>query len=341
MTMTILSRPSIAIIIVNWNAGDWLRTCLESLRGACADTFTLSDTIVVDNGSTDGSLAAIDALGVPVKLIHNAVNRGFAAACNEGAWSTSSDYLLFLNPDTRLFHDSLSMPLIFMEQPANRHVGICGIKLIDENGNVARHCSRFPTPLTWIARAAGIDRAFPSLKLGQFMADWDHLSSQAVPQVIGAFFLVRRCVFKALGGFDERYFVYFEEADFALRAAKQGWTSFYLAEPTVFHAGGGTSRQVKAERLFYSLRSRLLYAFKHFSAPAAWMVLATTLLLEPITRTIFALLRRAWADVAHTVRGYRMLFGQLPSLLAVARHGRSASASASPGGQAPKAGDSG
>jgi hypothetical protein len=295
---------------------------------------------VVDNRSTDNSLTGIDALGVPVRLIRNSDNLGFAAACNQGAWNTSSDYLLFLNPDTKLFKNSFSVPIAVMEQPSNQTVGICGIRLIDKFGEANRHCARFPTPLSLAVTSTGLDKMMPSAGLGHFMTEWDHLSTQVVDHVIGAFYLVRRKVFNELHGFDETFFVYLEDLDFSFRARARGWLSLYLADACVFHAGGGTSRQVKAERLFYSLRSRLLYAFKHFSALGAWLVFATTLVLEPVTRTIFALARGAWADVGHTARGYRMLLGHLPSVLRVARGSvRSFSAAHRPDGKAPRAGD--
>jgi GT2 family glycosyltransferase len=129
-----------------------------------------------------------------------------------------------------------------------------------------------------------------------------------VDQVMGAFFLVRRSLFEDLKGFDERFFVYYEEVDFARRASTLGWSSFYLAQAQAFHSGGGTSRQVKAKRLFYFLRSGILYAFKHFSPIAASLVLFVTLLLEPLSRTALAVVRRSWSSLPETWSAYLMLY---------------------------------
>jgi GT2 family glycosyltransferase len=148
--------------------------------------------------------------------------------------------------------------------------------------------------------------------MGHFMADWDHLTSGPVDHVMGSFFLVRRNVFDALQGFDTRFFVYLEDLDFSKRAKMLGWTSFYLAEAMAYHAGGGTSRQVKARRLFYSLRSRILYSFKHFNPIGASLVLLVTLLFEPLFRTAFSLLRRSWTSVKETCSAYIMLYRWLP-----------------------------
>lgn len=202
-----------------------------------------------------------------------------------------------------------------MEKEWNRSVGICGIQLVDDTGKVARTCSRFPSLGRLIAQAFGLDK-FPFLKnTGMHMRDWDHLRSMTVDQIMGAFFMVRRDLFESLDGFDERFFVYFEEVDFSYRAVKKGFKSVYLSDTRAYHAGGGTSRQVKALRLFYSLRSRLHYGFKHFSAIQAWLLLGVTILVEPVSRTIFCALRQDWAGIKNTIRGYRMLLYALPLIV--------------------------
>lgn len=297
---------AIDIVIVNWNSGDQFRECVESVQAHGAGS--AARVVVVDNGSTDGSADAVDGLS-GVELIRTGENLGFAAACNRGAAVGNAPYLLFLNPDTRLFANSLSVPLALMEQPENADVGICGIQLVDESGQLNRTCARFPTLGRLAAGALGLDKV-PGLRgAAMRMADWDHAETRAVDQVIGAFFLIRRDLFERLGGFDERFFVYFEEVDLSFRARQAGWRSVYLAGARAFHAGGGTSRQVKAHRLFYSLRSRLLYGFKHFSGWQAWVLMGVTCLVEPLTRTGYCLVRRDWAGMRNTWAAYRMLWG--------------------------------
>jgi len=144
------------------------------------------------------------------------------------------------------------------------------------------------------------------------MAEWPHDITRDVDHVIGAFFLVRRSLFESLGRFDERFFVYLEDLDFSYRARQAGWRSVYLANAQAFHAGGGTSHQVKARRLFYSLRSRLLYAAKHFSKSGAALVFLATLLLEPLSRSAWALMRRSLPSLKETWQGYGMLWCWLP-----------------------------
>ena len=297
----------VSIIIVNWNAGPQLKTCVDSILqfgGKLVDKI-----IVVDNASVDGSEVPMETIS-KVTLIRAGENLGFGKACNLGAKSANSKYLLFLNPDTALFENTLTKVVHFMEKPANKTIGICGVQLIDEQGLVARSCARFPSAHTLLAHALGIDRFFRSL--GHFMKEWNHLANRHVDQVIGAFFLVRRGLFDLLQGFDERFFVYYEEVDFSYRAYQTGCQSYYLADAHAFHAGGGTSNQVKGKRLFYSLRSRLLYAFKHFTLSAELIVLLTTLLIEPIARSVWALGRRSRSGFYETLNGYFMLWVWLP-----------------------------
>ena len=269
--------------------------------------------VLVDNASTDDSLARVETLSsLPFKLlvIRNSENYGFGKACNLGAQNAKSDYLLFLNPDAALYADTLPKAMAYMQDPTNAKVGICGVQLLDDAGHVSRHCARFPSAMGFVAHAVGLDRFIP--RLGHVMAEWDHTQTRGVDQVIGAFFLVRRELFDSLHGFDERFFVYFEEVDFSYRAHQTGWRSVYLVDAQAFHAGGGTSNQIKARRLFYSLRSRLLYAFKHFSPPGAVAVLLTTLMVEPWSRSALALMRRSWSGLKETWIAYSMLWRWLP-----------------------------
>jgi hypothetical protein len=310
---------ALSIIIVNWNAGRQLRDCIGSIGRANHDGFMLSEVIVVDNASSDDSLDGVDKLGVPVVVFRNSENKGFAAACNQGAAEASGDHLLFLNPDTRLFENSLSMPLAYMQQPENQDVGIVGIQLFDEQNHVARSCARFPGLGIFAAQAMGLNR-LPGLQhLNTHMTDWGHDATRTVDHVIGAFYLIRRPLFDLLGGFDERFFVYLEDLDLSLRAHQAGWRSVYLVGAQAFHAGGGTSAQVKAARLFYSLRSRIYYGFKHFTFIAAWGLLFITLAVEPWMRLGLALLKGSWSDARHTLQAYILLINALPEMLSYAR----------------------
>lgn len=295
----------ISIIIVNWNSGPLLGDCLRSIRSFGSKH--VGSVVVVDNGSTDDSLEGIEQLCVhDLAIIRNAQNVGFARACNQGARLATTPYLLFLNPDARLLDSTLAAAREQLSSTQWPFVGIVGAQLLDSGNRVSRSCSRHPTAIGIISRSLGVDRIFRSQS--HFLLQWDHSETRIVDQVIGACYLVRTDVFAQLGGFDERFFVYFEEVDFAIRASQQGWKTVYCAEATAFHLGGGTSRQAKPQRLFYSLRSRLLYARKHFGSLGYMAAAFATLCIEPGSRLVFACLRRDSANVVETRDAYRWLW---------------------------------
>lgn len=294
-------RP-IDIVIVNWNAGERLKKCIDSIN-----TFhneLVEKIIVVDNGSVDGSDSAVESLK-NVTMVRAGENLGFGRACNIGATYTSGEFILFLNPDTLIYENTLSGVLNKMMDESSKEIGICGVRLLDEKLSTARCASRFPFVMGFLSHALGLDRVFP--KIGHFMAEWDHESTREVDQVIGAFFFVRRDLFYNLNGFDERFFVYFEEVDFSYRAKNWGWKSLYFSEVSAFHEGGGTSNQVRAKRLFYSLRSRLLYALKHFNIINFIMVLFISVFLEPIARIFLATMKRSIENLKETSKAYYYL----------------------------------
>ena len=293
----------IDVIIVNWNAGQQLLECVQSVIANGAGL--VAKIIVVDNDSHDGSELPLLAMA-QVHLIRAGANLGFGKACNLGAANSAADFLLFLNPDAQIGPKTLSRVDAFMQGDAAKKVGIVGVQLLEGSQHVARSCSRFPTPLSMISRASGIDLVFP--RLGSAMAEWDHKTTREVDHVIGAFYLIRRACFERAGGFDERFFVYIEDLDLSFRAKMSGWKTIYLADVQAFHAGGGTSSQVKAHRLFYSQRSRLQYAFKHFTIGGSLAVLLATLILEPPARILQAALRGSIQGVGEIARAYGWLW---------------------------------
>lgn len=299
-----MTSPSkkLTVVVVNWNAGDQLRNCLQSIQGEFP-------TIVVDNGSTDGSYDGIEQLE-NVTLITSGENLGFGKACNLGAKHAKSEYILFLNPDAAVFPNTICHSLQVMDSPEYAQIGIFGVQLVNAAGEIERSCARFPTPRRLVTQSLGLDRLFKTLS--HLMSDWPHESTAEVDQVMGAYFLIRKKLFDELRGFDERFFMYFEEVDLSYRARQSGWKSLYLADVQAFHKGGGTSDQIKARRLFYILRSRILYADKHFGRLSSWTVIASTFLLEPLSRSALALCRRSWSDLKETWQCYAMLWQWFP-----------------------------
>ena len=310
-------KMNLDIIIVNWNAGLQLRECLDSILCSNLNGINISSVVVVDNASSDASADGLEDTGLPLIVIYNKENLGFGAACNQGAKNSVADYLLFLNPDTRLSEDSLNKSVFFMNKPENQDIGIVGIQLVNDD-HVAQTCARFPQPGKFFSKMVGLDYLFPKLFPSYLMTEWDHNDSREVDHVIGAFFLVRRSLFELLHGFDERFFVYLEDLDFSLRAKQVGFQSFFLKDVEAYHKGGGTSQQIKATRLFYSLRSRILYSYKHFNWGIATCLLIGTILLEPISRVMLGIARRSVKEIFETFNGYTKLWFAVPTILKAA-----------------------
>jgi N-acetylglucosaminyl-diphospho-decaprenol L-rhamnosyltransferase len=297
---------SLDIVIVNWNTGDALRDCLQSIAEGAAGV-TVARVVVVDNNSTDDSMALAAAAMPTAVLIRNTSNRGFGAACNQGAAGSDADYLLFLNPDTKVGPDTLRQTAAFLDDPAQHDVGICGIRLEGDDGQPTTSAARFPSPRVIFGQATGLARWLPALFPPHLLTAQECAGTRDVDQVIGAYFVMRRALFEALGGFDERFFVYFEEVDLSLRARLAGYRSVFFHGAKAYHKGGLSSDQVKAARLFYSLRGRLLYAWKHFSPARAWLVMAITFGIEWPARMARAAISggTAWPETADAFRRLR------------------------------------
>jgi GT2 family glycosyltransferase len=281
--------------------------------------------VIVDNASTDSSADHLDGLDLPLEVIRNTENRGFAAACNQGAQGATAEYLLFLNPDTKLVREAITKSIACMSATEQKEIGILGIQLIDEDGNISRTCARFPAPSMFLTKMLGLNRLLRRYFPEHFYTEWDHKNSRVVEQVMGAYFLVRNSLFRKLGGFDERFFVYFEEVDFSLRAKYAGWDTYFLASVQCYHRGGGSSDQVKARRLYYSLQSRLFYAFKHFGRSQTAVLVLATLFIEPFSRIIQGIISASPKLVWEVLHGYALLYIAMPRILAAGRRSRMSS----------------
>lgn len=317
--------PSIDAVIVNWNTGELLRDALSSLAGSGRQGLGRVGAVVVDNASSDDSLSGAEDAGLPVRVIRNAENRGFAAACNQGAAESSADYLLFLNPDVTLMEDTLSRVVEFMESDRGAGIGIAGVRLEDGNGDFIHSCAHFPTLGVRFAEMSGLGFVAPEHVRWGPMHESECREDREVDHVAGAFFFMRGDVFRSVGGFDERFFVYNEECDLALRANQAGWPSYYLAGVRARHLGNRSTDQVKPQRLFYLLRSRAQYFDKHFPRPVAAAHAALSCVLEPVTRLLHSLIPSTSSGPADIIGAFRRYYGFLARrgrAKTIAEHGR-------------------
>lgn len=299
--------PTLSIIIVNWNGGEYLKACVDSIPQAITNDFILDSIVIVDNASIDNSIEPIrDISGITV--IDNKQNMGFSGACNQGASICSSKYLLFLNPDTMLNPSSLTNPILFMEDKANNKVGICSIQLLDDKNNIQKTCRRFPTTRSYLNKILFLDVLFPERFPFLVMNEFSHEDSRIVDQSSGAYYMIRNSLFHILKGFDEDYFVYFDEVDLSKRALDLGYYTYFLADANAYHVGGALSGQDIPRRLFYSLRSRIIYSSKHFKKSDHSTLLFYTLFLELLTRSLYAIVRLSPKALYQNIKAYLYLY---------------------------------
>jgi N-acetylglucosaminyl-diphospho-decaprenol L-rhamnosyltransferase len=299
---------SVDIIIVNWNSGFFLERCIRSIYQSISEIdFKI---IIVDNNSTDASLR-----NIPIKNLETVIksdsNLGFAKACNLAVSKSNSEYILFLNPDTIVSPASLESAILFLSSVP--YAGIVGIRQESEKGELVPSCSRFLRLKNLVNDILGLSRMFHGkMKPATIMTDWDHNNSSVVEQVMGSFMLMRRIDFVRLGGFDEQFFMYFEDMDIAKRILSLGKYSYFLSNVRIIHTGCGSSNSIKGKRIFYSLSSRIKYSRKYLSRGETFCITLFTIFPESLTRILYSLIFKGdIKDVLHTIHGYILFTGWL------------------------------
>ncbi|MBI5834592.1 MAG: glycosyltransferase family 2 protein [Armatimonadetes bacterium] len=264
----------LSIIIVNWNTRDDLARCLASLVPACSRLAT--EVVVVDNGSRDGSARLVRRDYPWVRLIATGRNLGFARGNNVGLAQATGRFRLLLNPDTIVHDDALEQLVRYAN--ANPEVGLLGPMLLNRDGSLQPSCRRFPTVSALLFRNTPLERWLPNNRFARsyLMEEWNHRGPREVDWLSGACLLARAELVEALGGLDERYFMYVEDMDLGLLAHRAGWRVVYLPSARVTHAVGRSSDQQPAAMVKAHHRSMYLYVRKHYGVAAA--LLASPLL---------------------------------------------------------------
>jgi len=248
----------LAVVIVSFETRD---TLLEALAALEAGVGPSIETVVVDNASTDGSAAAVRARFPGARVIANAENVGFSRACNQGARETHAPFVLFLNPDATLAPGALVALVALVEK--HPRVGIAGPRTRSSNGEIQVSTGADLSLVSeWRQRrlVRGVARRDPRA-LAE--AEARHAVEHEPGWVSGACLLARRAALDAVSGFDERFFLYEEDADLCRRVRAAGFKVLFTPEVEVRHAQGRSmARAPERARLEYH-RSHLLYYRKH------------------------------------------------------------------------------
>jgi len=254
---------SVTIVIVSYKVRDLLRQCLESVFAG--DDGLELEAWVVDNDSGDGSAEMVRNQFPQVRLIVNADNVGFAAAVNQVLRQASGEFVLLLNPDAELTPGSLAELVGCLER--RPEIGIAGGAIVNHDGSVDPASRRgLPRPFAMVAKALGLDTLFPNIHfLACYNLRWLPLEQEAkVVAVSGSFMMIRRAVVQAIGLLDERFFLYFEDGDYCVRAAEAGWKVWYNPRARVLHEKRASSRHNPDGARLALYRSYLAYCDKHW-----------------------------------------------------------------------------
>jgi GT2 family glycosyltransferase len=249
---------TLTIGIVNYNTKEELKNCIKSIRDnppGCS-----YEIIVVDNNSKDGSNFFLSQIKEKnTRCILNKKNIGFGRACNQIAKLRNSSYLLFLNPDVKVGKNSIDKLINFTKN--NKKVGLLTGKLLYPDGSLQLSCRRFPTITRVLSgRESLLRKIFPNNSLSKqyLMSNLNYNELQFPDCVRGAVMLFRTDVFKKIGGFDEKFFLYFEDTDVCLRLRKAGYEIVYLPEAVFYHKLGSSTNKDK-------LRSKILINISMFN----------------------------------------------------------------------------
>lgn len=257
------NRPAdvdLSIIIVNWNTCRELRLCLTSL----AKTDTISkEVIVVDNASSDDSVAMVRSEFPWVKCIAHNANSGFAKGCNLGIAESHGRYVLLLNPDCEAQPGAMEALVRFGD--ANKEAGIFGLKVLNSDGTIQHSCRHAPTFGAVLFRNAALNKLFPNNPYTReyLLTSWNHDSVIEIDWVSGAALVMRRELIDDIGVLDERFYMYCEDMDLGYRAKQHGWKVMYFPDAIVTHAKGRSSDKDPNRMIIEHHKSMYRYFMKH------------------------------------------------------------------------------
>lgn len=290
--------PDVDIVIVNYRSASYTAACVAAAHRTAREDGVQVTVTVVDNGDLADVAALLESHG-PTVLVRNPRNLGFGAACNKGAALGSAPLILFLNPDATLKPGALKALSAFLTNPQNARMGIVGPAIENEAGGIARTSSALPSVIGLLRRTLGLSDGFLSAR--------DHAASGPVGQIMGAVLMIRRSVFERLGGFDPRFFLYYEDVDLCARAAAAGYATYYLPSARAVHIGRVSSSQDPGLALALFLRSRFTYARTHFGILAQGFLVAVSYLAELPMRLLSTFVGAKSITGLAVLRAYRLL----------------------------------
>ncbi len=260
-----LATPDVSVVIVNWNTRQYLLDVVASLNEQTTVPF---EVIVVDNGSHDGSQAALRDAHPEVVLIENGANLGFAKANNIGFRHARGRYLCLVNTDVIALDHVVDRMVAHMD--ANPDIGVLGPRTVTRDLELRQNCRRFPN----LTNAAGdylfLSRLLPAVERfeGRTLPASTYSYTHDAEVLSGCFMMVRREAFDQVGPLDEAFFFYGEDTDWCRRFHDAGWRIVYFADAEAIHFGGGSSKAYPVQYYLTMEKADRIYWAKHASLPA-------------------------------------------------------------------------
>jgi len=267
----------LSVIIVTWNSAADIDACIDSIN--YGEEF---EVIVVDNASTDATPGLLRQHH-HLKLVENQRNRGYAAANNQGIKLATGEYVLLLNPDTRVELGALDVLSRYLDE--HDDIGAVAPRLVSPDGSTQFSIRSFPTSASLFWELIGLARLFPESRLfGRWkMKYFDYERTAEVEQPMASCLMVRRSVLEQLGGMDERFPMFYNDVDLSRRLADACWKTVYLPDARVVHRHGASTKQVRAKMIRESHRSAFRYLRKHDHSGLFWLKAVVLLPLLEIT----------------------------------------------------------
>ena len=249
----------VAVIVVTFNAQPWIARCLESV---CRH-----DTVVVDHGSTDGTLEV--ARSFPDVRVVEQENKGVGAGWNRGLAETTASWVLLLNADAWVLGDGVARLVEFANQRPS--AALVGPRLLNTDGTLQRSARGFPTPWRLATEFFFLRKLAPRSRLlnAFYAANWDHADTREVEWLNGAAMLVRRRAVEQVGGLDESFFMFNEESDWQYRMREAGWQVVFFPGAEVVHIGGDATKRDWGRMFSTQVRSHVRFVRKHRGPRAA------------------------------------------------------------------------
>lgn len=281
--------PEVSIIIVSWNAREYLIACLMSLY---EDELDGVEIIVVDNGSTDGSAEAVEELFPEVVLIRSDKNLGFASANNVGIRASTGRYICLINSDVVVLDGCVSLLKDYLS--SDPQAGLVCPRVLNPDMTLQMTLRRFPSITGTLLSALGLDRK-------NFMAHDRTMEAEAVS---GCFMMVRRVAISETGLLDERFFFYAEDKDWCKRISNAGWKIIFYPKAQAIHYGGQSSAAAPLRFSVEMQKANLKYWNKHHGR-AKTLVYLSIIIFHQLMRLIRAAFAFALMPGKRTDEAYK------------------------------------